>query len=178
MLVKTSTTILATLPMMRGRLRAELSLPKTGGADGLNVTLDDTGVGMDGLTVTLEVEAGVDMDGLTVTLEVEAGVGGELTVMDGDGVDVDKLTVTLDDTGVGMDGLTVTLEVEAGVGGKLTVMLDDDGVDGDKLTVILDVDWVIDGVDGVDTGRLLLALGATEVDAKLLVGADPALSEA
>ena len=77
-----------------------------------------------------------------------------------------------------MDGLTVTLEVEAGVGGKLTVMLDDDGVDGDKLTVILDVDWVIDGVDGVDSGRLLLALGATEVDAKLLVGADPALSEA
>ena len=151
MLVKTSTTILATLPMMRGRLRAELSLPKTGGADGLNVTLDDTGVGM---------------DGLTVTLEVEAGVGGELTVM-------------LDDNGVKVD--------------ELTIMLIGDGVDVDKLTAILGVDWVVVttvGVDmdrcapklvgeaGMDSGRLLLTIGATEVDAELLVRADPALSEA
>ena len=180
MLVKTSTTILATLPMMRGRLRAELSLPKTGGADGLTVTLDDTGVGMDGLTVTRD-DTGVGMVGLTVTLEVEAGVG--------------------------MDGLTVTLEVEAGVGGELTVMLDDngvkvdeltimligDGVDVNKLTAILGVDWVVVttvgvnmdrcapklvGEAGMDSGRLLLTIGATEVDAELLVRADPALSEA
>ena len=151
MLVKTSTTILATLPMMRGRLRAELSLPKTGGADGLTVTLDDTGVG-----VTL------DDTGVGVTLD-DTGVG-----------------VTLDDTGVGMDGLTVTLVVEAGVGGELMVMLDDTGVDVGRCGAAVagvDMDKLAEEA-GMNSGRLLLALGATGVDTELLVRAGPALSEA
>ena len=79
-----------------------------------------------------------------------------------------------------MDGLTVTLVVEAGVGGELMVMLDDTGVDVGRCGAAVagvDMDKLAEEA-GMNSGRLLLALGATGVDTELLVRAGPALSEA
>ena len=174
--MNTSTTILATLPTIRGRLRAALALlsPKTGGEEGLTDTLDETGVDMeelmstpdgtgvdvDGIVSTL-VEAGVDVDEVISMLdEVRVNMEGLKLTPDGAGVDVDEIVLMLVEFGVNVDGFMSTPgEVEVDV----EELVATPGVVGSN---VLDVNTkrLVEVGSGLTKNELLLLLIATIVD--------------
>ena len=147
MLVIASTTILTALPMIRGRLRAESSLPAlvVGDMDGLTGTLDEDGVDMDELTATLN-EAGVDTDRLTALLD-EAGV------------DTDGPAATLDEAVAGTDGLTATLD---------EAVADTDGLTATLNEAVVDIKLLAEAGSGM--GRAVLTLPSTAIVELMEVG--------